>query len=85
MASRDTLLLHLVADTGNKSKKLRIREESLPFENIHVCVRVPDGRSVSGVSLMRAGTKFGTSTRGGWVELTAPRVLVYKAVRVDLA
>jgi hypothetical protein len=81
MASRDTLLLHLVADTGNKSKKLRIREESLPFENIHVCVRVPDGRSVSGVSLMQAGT----STRGGWVELTAPRVLVYKAVRVDLA
>ena len=30
MASRDTILLHLMADTGNKTKKLRIREEFLP-------------------------------------------------------
>ena len=45
MASRDTILLHLVADTGNKTKKLRMREEFLPVDNVKVRVRVPDGRS----------------------------------------
>jgi hypothetical protein len=31
-ASSDTILLHLLADTGNKGKKLREREEFLPIE-----------------------------------------------------
>jgi hypothetical protein len=85
MASRDTILLHLVADTGNKTKKLRIREEFLPVENVKVRVRVPNGRSVRAVSLLRAGTKFPATVRAGWVELTVPRVLIHEAVRVDLA
>ncbi len=85
MASRDTILLHLVADTGNKTKKLRIREEFLPVENVKVRVRVPNGRSVRAVSLLRAGTKFPATARAGWVELTVPRVLIHEAVRVDLA
>ena len=38
------MLLHLIADTGNKTKKLRIREEFLPVLNVKVRVRVPDGR-----------------------------------------
>ncbi len=85
MASRDTLLLHLVADTGNKTKKLRIREEFLPIDNVKVRVRVPAGRSVRAVSLMRAGTRLSPDARAGWVEVTVPRVLVHEAVRVDLA
>jgi hypothetical protein len=85
MASRDTLLLHLVADTGNKTKKLRIREEFLPIDNVKVRVRVPAGRSVRAVYLMRAGTRLSPDARAGWVEVTVPRVLVHEAVRVDLA
>jgi hypothetical protein len=85
MASRDTILLHLIADTGNKTKKLRIREEFLPVLDVKVRVRVPDGRSVRSVSLMRAGTKLAAATRDGWVEVTVPRVLIHEAVRVDLA
>ena len=85
MASRDTILLHLIADTGNKTKKLRIREEFLPVLNVKVRVRVPDGRSVRSVSLMRAGTTLASATRDGWVEVTVPRVLIHEAVRVDLA
>ncbi len=85
MASRDTLLLHLVADTGNKTKKLRIREEFLPVDNIKVRVRIPGGRTVRAVSLMRAGTKFPTTGTAGWVEVTVARVLIHEAVRVDLA
>jgi hypothetical protein len=85
MASRDTILLHLIADTGNKTKKLRIREEFLPVLNVKVRVRVPDGRSVRSVSLMRAGTTLASATRDAWVEVTVPRVLIHEAVRVDLA
>jgi hypothetical protein len=85
MASRDTILLHLIADTGNKTKKLRIREEFLPVLNVTVRVRLPDGRAVRSVSLMRAGTTLASATRDGWVEVTVPRVLIHEAVRVDLA
>ena len=73
-----------VADTGNKTKKLRIREEFLPVDNVKVRVRVPAGRTVRAVSLMRAGTKF-RQRRTGWVEVNVPRVLIHEAVRVDLA
>jgi hypothetical protein len=85
MASRDTLLLHLIADTGNKTKKLRIREEFLPIADVKVRMRVPDGRRVRDVSLMRAGTKLNAAARGGGVDVTVPRVLIHETVRVDLA
>lgn len=85
MASRDSILLHLIADTGNKTKKLRIREEFLPILDVKVRVRVPDGRTVRIVSLMRAGTKLPAAARAGWVDVTVPRVLIHEVVRVDLA
>ena len=50
-----------------------------------VRVRVPDGRKVRAVSLMRAGTKLNVAARGGWIDVTVPRVLIHEAVRVDLA
>jgi len=84
-ASQDTLLLHLLADTGNKTKKLRIREEFLPVENVKVRVRVPEGRKVASVSLLRAGAGPPARAAGGWIEVTVPRVLIHEAVRVDLA
>jgi hypothetical protein len=83
-ASRDTILLHLLADTGNKFKKLRAREEFLPVENVKVRIRVPEGRAVKAVSLLRAGRTVSIPVRAGWVRLTVPRVFVYEAVRVDL-
>jgi hypothetical protein len=84
-ASRGTRLLHLLADTGNKTKKLRIREEFAPMESVKVRIRVPEGRTVRLVSLLRAGTKLNVTPRGGWLDATVPRVLVHEAVRVDLA
>ena len=85
MAAPDTLLLHLIADTGNKTKKLRIREEFLPIENVAAAVRVPDGRKVRSVSLLRSGAKRPHTLNGGWAEVTVPRVLIHEAIRVDLA
>jgi hypothetical protein len=85
MAGRDVILLHLLADTGNKSKHLRVREEFLPVLDVKVRVRVPQGRTVRAVSLLRSGEKVTASPRDGWLDLTVPRVLIHEALRVDLA
>jgi hypothetical protein len=85
MASRDAILLHLLADTGNKSKHLRVREEFLPVVDVKVRVRIPQGRTVRFVSLLRSGEKLATHPRDGWLDLTIPRVLIHEALRVDLA
>jgi hypothetical protein len=85
MVSGDTILLHLIADTGNKMKKLRIREEFLPVLDVKVRVRVPEGRSVRLVWLVRSARKMSNVARDGWIEVTLPRVLIHEAVRVDLA
>jgi hypothetical protein len=85
MASRDTLLLHLLADTGNKNKHLRSREEFLPLADVKVRVRVPRGRTVRSASLLRAGQALPPAVREGWLDVTVPRVLIHEAVKVDLA
>jgi hypothetical protein len=84
-ASRDTILLHLLADTGNKTKKLRIREEFTALENVKTRIRVPQGRTVRTVSLLRTGAKLNAAAKSGWIDVTVPRVLVHEAIRVDLA
>jgi hypothetical protein len=85
VASRDTLLLHLMADTGNIWKKRLVEESLLPLENVGVRIRVPDQRRVRAVSLMWSGTRAQWAVKKGWVKLTVPRVHIYEAVRVDLA
>jgi hypothetical protein len=84
-AAPDTLLLHLIADIGNKTKKLRIREEFEPVENLTARIRIPAGRRVRSVSLLRSGAKLNAAPKGEWVEVSIPRVLIHDAVRVDLA
>ena len=79
------LLLHLLADTGNKNKHLRSREEFLPVVDIKVRIRVPQGRSVKSVSLLRSGQALPLALREGWLDVTVPRVWIHEAVRVDLA
>jgi hypothetical protein len=85
MASRDTLVLHLLADTGNKNKHLRAREEFLPVMDVKLQFRIPRDRTVRGVTLMRAGTALNPAPRNGWLEVSVPRVFVHEAVKVDLA
>lgn len=84
MASREVILLHLLADTGNKSKHLRIREEFLPVMDVNVRIRVPPGRTVRRATLLRAGTPLPSAARDGWLQVTVPRVLIHEAVKLDL-
>ncbi len=85
MASRDSLVVHLLADTGNKTKRLRIREEYLPVTDIELRIRIPQGRPVHSVVLLRAGKLLPDRPRDGWLAIVIPRVLIHEAVRVELA
>ncbi len=84
MASDSTIVLHLLADTGNKNKHLRSREEFLPVQNVNLRIRVPQGKTVRSVSLLRAGTELKADVNGGWIDATVPKVLIHEAVKVDL-
>ena len=83
-SSQDTLLLHLLANTGNIWKKLLVQEEFLPVKNVRVRLRLPQGRSAKSVALMWSGVAPSWNVRDGWVELTVPQVQVYEVIRVDL-
>jgi hypothetical protein len=83
-SSPDTLLLHLLANTGNIWKKLLVQEEFLPVKNVRVRLRLPQGRTAKSVALMWSGAAPSWSVRDGWVELTVPQVQVYEVIRVDL-
>jgi hypothetical protein len=84
-ASPDSLLLHLLANTGNIWKKLLVQEDFLPVGNVRARIRLPQGRTVKSVTLIWSGKNAAWNARRGWVELTVPQVRVYEAVRVDLA
>jgi len=84
MASADVLVLHLLADTGNKTKHLKIREEFLPVANVKVRLRVPDGKMVRKVSLLRSGQTLSVEACNGWIDVTVPQVFIHEAVKLDL-
>jgi hypothetical protein len=84
-ASSDTILLHLIADTGNKFKKLRAREEFVPLRDVRAAVRVPEGRTVKSVSLLRSGVRVETESKGGFIHAVIPEIFIHEALRVDLA
>ncbi len=83
MASKQTIVLHLLADTGNKNKHLRPREGFLPITGVKARIKVAS--PPKSVSLLRSGERLPFQSANGWIELTVPRVLVHEAIRVDLA
>jgi hypothetical protein len=83
MVSPDVTLLHLLANTGNKHRHLRAREEYLPVENVTARIRIPSGRSVRSVSLMRAREKLPTTVSDGWLDVLVPRLLIHEVIKVD--
>ncbi len=83
-ASRDVLLLHLFANTGNIWKKLLVQESYLPITNVVVDLRIPEGRAVNSASLLWSGATLPWKVADGQIELTVPEVHPYELVRVDL-
>jgi hypothetical protein len=85
VSSPNALLLHLLADTGNKWKKYHAREHFLPLSDVKTRIRLPQGRQQKSVGLLRAGTWAQHAVRDGWIEVTVPRVPIHEAVYVELA
>jgi hypothetical protein len=81
----DRLLLHLLANTGNKTKKLRMREEYLPIPEVRVRIRVPEGRSAASARLVRARRALEPVARDGWFETTVPEVRIHELLDLRLA
>ena len=84
VAAENTLLLHLLANTGSIWKKVPVEEEFLPVENVRVRLRLPEGRTAKSVALIWSGSSAPWRVLNGWVELTVPQVRIYEAIRVDL-
>jgi Hypothetical glycosyl hydrolase 6/Beta-galactosidase trimerisation domain len=83
--SETTLLLHLLAQTGNKWKKLSAREQFLPLENVKVRLRLPTARNVKSVDLLHARRGLPFTVRNGWAEMSVPHVWIHEAVRLELS
>jgi hypothetical protein len=84
MASKDTLILHLLADTGDKVQHLRTRQHFLPLTGVKVRIRIPPGRILRSATLMRSGHELSGVVRQGWFTVVVPRVWIHEAVRLDL-
>jgi hypothetical protein len=84
-ASSDAVVLHLLADVGNKERKFRAREEFLKLQALKVRMRIPAGRTAQRVSLLRTGRELPWTLQDGWVATEVPEVLVYDAVLLELA
>jgi hypothetical protein len=52
---QNTLLLDLLANSGNIWKKLLVQDHFLPVKNVQVRVRLPENRRVKSVTLMWSG------------------------------
>jgi hypothetical protein len=86
MATKDTILLHLLADVGNKTKHLRIREEFESVEDVKVKIRVPQSRRAKGIMQLRSGFPlFDFAQTDGWVNVTVPKIHIHEVLQVDLA
>ncbi len=83
MSSEKCIVLHLLADIGDKNHHLNTRERFFPVENVSVRLKVSG--AIKSVTLMRAGVAAATARDGDWLTVTVPHLLVYEAVRVDLA
>jgi hypothetical protein len=73
----------MVADTAGVVHHQKARESFVPVENVIVRLRLR--RMIKVVTLMRSGADVAMKQDGEWIAVTVPRLLVYEAIRVDVA
>lgn len=83
--SSNVAILHLIANIGNKMKKVRANESYLPLVNTPVAIRIPSGKSVSSVHLLRADKPARFSQRDGWIHVDVDSFYIHEAVVVGFA
>lgn len=83
--SPQAVLLHLIANTGNKIKKLRADECYLPVTNIPVAIRIPGEKSPMSARLLRADKPIQFAQKNGWVNLNLDSIYIHETVMLSLA
>lgn len=74
--------LHLIANTGDKVKKLRVDECYIDIEQTPVAVKIPNGQRVTSVELMHAGQTLRFAEAEGWINFVIDRIRIYEIVFV---
>lgn len=82
--SPNVLFLHLIANTGNKVKKIHTNESYLPLEAVRVSIRVPTGKSVRSVRLLRADKTVQATHSHEWISIHVDRIYIYEIVAVEI-
>jgi hypothetical protein len=79
------LTLWLLANLGFKDADIgRMRQEFLPVSNVEVRVRVPEGRRVKSVQLVRSRREAPFTLAGGYAVVTLPDVHVAEVIHLEL-
>lgn len=85
-ATNGDLMVWLLANVGFKDAALgRMRQEFVPVSNVEVSIRVPDGREVKSVHLLRAKQSPPFRYTGGYAEITIPVLHIAELIHVELA
>jgi hypothetical protein len=63
----------------------RMRQEFVSLSNVQVRIRVPKGRRVSAVHLVRAGQSAQCAIENGYAALVIPTLHVAEVVHLELA
>ncbi|HLI49623.1 MAG TPA: beta-galactosidase trimerization domain-containing protein [Chthonomonas sp.] len=79
------LALWVLANVGFKDAASgRMREEFVPVGEVEVRIRVPEGRGVKGMELMRAGQRVPHRLEAGYAVATIPRLHIAEIVHLKL-
>jgi hypothetical protein len=85
-ATNGDRVLWLLANVGFKDAAVgRMRQEFVPVENVEVSLRVPDGRKVKGMHLLRADHPIPHRLEDGYATVTIPALHIAEVLHLELA
>lgn len=83
--SPGAIVLHLIANTGDKGKNVRSSESYLPITNLPVAIRVPEAKRISSVQLLFAKRPAAFTQDSGWIHLNVERIFLHETIVARLA
>lgn len=86
LAANGDLALWLLANVGFKDAAVgRMRQEFVPVESIEVSIRVPKGRQVKGIRLLRADRPLAYKLEEGYATVALPALHIAEVLHLELA
>jgi len=79
-------VLWLLANVGFKDADVgRMRQEFVPVENVEVSLRIPEGRQVKGMRLLRADRPLPHRLEADYATVTIPSLHIAEVIHLKLA